>query len=76
MADHMIEVLTWLEPQGVTGLVGVDDNLCVKEMPVRDWKVLRQWQEAATDSYISLIITCNYYLYVIINDTVLMEVKE
>ena len=27
MADHMIEVLAGLKPQGVAGLVGVDNNL-------------------------------------------------
>ena len=27
MADHMIEVLAGLKPQGVAGLVGVDNDL-------------------------------------------------
>lgn len=31
MADHMIEVFAGLEPQGVTGLVGVDNNLHKKK---------------------------------------------
>lgn len=37
MVDHMIEVFTWLKPQGVTGLIGVNDDLhrqkdCMKDL--------------------------------------------
>lgn len=30
LADHMIEVFAGLEPQGVTGLVSIDNNLHTK----------------------------------------------
>ena len=53
VADHMIEMLARLKPQGVTGLVSVDNNLHRDCMDCKEtaWKWLCQ-----TDTWLSLLL--------------------